>query len=42
MISDSIMSVSGVVCASSLAKHGVSVTVFESGRGPGGRTSQRR
>lgn len=34
--------VSGAVCASSLAKNGVSVTIFESARGPGGRMSQRR
>ncbi|XP_058100251.1 uncharacterized protein LOC131245066 isoform X2 [Magnolia sinica] len=34
--------ISGAVCAASLAGKGVSVTVFESGRGPGGRTSQRR
>ncbi|KFK35544.1 hypothetical protein AALP_AA4G004500 [Arabis alpina] len=34
--------ISGAVCASTLAKNGVSVTIFESGRGPGGRMSQRR
>ncbi|XP_010258648.1 PREDICTED: uncharacterized protein LOC104598324 isoform X2 [Nelumbo nucifera] len=34
--------ISGAVCASVLARNGVSVTVFESGRGPGGRMSQRR
>ncbi|KAG2251563.1 hypothetical protein Bca52824_081699 [Brassica carinata] len=34
--------VSGAVCASTLASNGVSVTIFDSGRGPGGRTSQRR
>ncbi|XP_021905768.1 uncharacterized protein LOC110820568 isoform X2 [Carica papaya] len=34
--------VSGAVCASALAKNGVSVSVFELGRGPGGRMSQRR
>ncbi|XP_020096576.1 uncharacterized protein LOC109715806 isoform X4 [Ananas comosus] len=34
--------ISGAVCASILAGKGVSVTVFESGRGPGGRMSQRR
>ncbi|KAH9288468.1 hypothetical protein KI387_032585, partial [Taxus chinensis] len=34
--------VSGLVCALSLAKNGVAVTVFESARGPGGRMSQRR
>lgn len=34
--------ISGAVCASSLAKNGISVTVFESARGPGGRMSQRR
>uniref|UniRef100_A0A2N9IGI7 Amine oxidase domain-containing protein n=1 Tax=Fagus sylvatica TaxID=28930 RepID=A0A2N9IGI7_FAGSY len=34
--------ISGAVCASSLAKNGVSVTIFESARGPGGRMSQRR
>ncbi|XP_059069966.1 uncharacterized protein LOC131036341 isoform X2 [Cryptomeria japonica] len=33
---------SGLVCASTLAEKGVSVTVFESARGPGGRMSQRR
>ncbi|XP_058752003.1 uncharacterized protein LOC131625128 isoform X2 [Vicia villosa] len=34
--------VSGAVCASTLARNGVSVTLFESARGPGGRMSQRR
>ncbi|KAK1303563.1 hypothetical protein QJS10_CPB11g01385 [Acorus calamus] len=34
--------ISGAVCASSLAREGVAVTVFDSGRGPGGRTSHRR
>ncbi|KAL7142997.1 hypothetical protein ABFS83_08G161700 [Erythranthe nasuta] len=34
--------ISGAVCASILAKNGVSVTIFESARGPGGRMSQRR
>ncbi|CDP13620.1 unnamed protein product [Coffea canephora] len=34
--------ISGAVCASALAKNGISVTIFESGRGPGGRMSQRR
>ncbi|ESW21252.1 hypothetical protein PHAVU_005G055100 [Phaseolus vulgaris] len=34
--------ISGAVCASTLAKYGVSVTLFESARGPGGRMSQRR
>ncbi|WZY93074.1 hypothetical protein YC2023_065403 [Brassica napus] len=34
--------ISGAVCASTLARNGVSVTIFDSGRGPGGRTSQRR
>lgn len=34
--------VSGAVCASTLAKNGLSVTLFESARGPGGRMSQRR
>ncbi|KAA8527147.1 hypothetical protein F0562_008624 [Nyssa sinensis] len=34
--------ISGAVCASTLAKNGVSVTIFESARGPGGRMSQRR
>ncbi|CAI9088082.1 OLC1v1022318C1 [Oldenlandia corymbosa var. corymbosa] len=34
--------ISGAVCASTLAKNGISVTVFDSGRGPGGRMSQRR
>ncbi|MQL77155.1 hypothetical protein Taro_009556, partial [Colocasia esculenta] len=34
--------ISGASCASMLAGRGLSVTVFESGRGPGGRMSQRR
>ncbi|KAF5178948.1 Renalase [Thalictrum thalictroides] len=34
--------ISGAVCASFLAKNGVSVTIFDSGRGPGGRMSTRR
>lgn len=34
--------ISGAVCASMLAKNGVAVTVFDLGRGPGGRMSQRR
>nr|AAF79325.1 F14J16.31 [Arabidopsis thaliana] len=34
--------ISGAVCASTLARNGVSVTIFDSGRGPGGRMSQRR
>ncbi|XP_040987544.1 renalase isoform X1 [Juglans microcarpa x Juglans regia] len=36
------LSFSGAVCASILARNGVSVTIFESARGPGGRMSQRR
>ncbi|KAH7673768.1 Protoporphyrinogen oxidase protein [Dioscorea alata] len=34
--------ISGAVCASILASRGVSVSLFESGRGAGGRMSQRR
>lgn len=34
--------ISGAVCASNLASNGISVTIFDSGRGPGGRMSQRR
>lgn len=34
--------ISGAVCASTLARNGLSVTIFESARGPGGRMSQRR
>ncbi|KAH6795848.1 hypothetical protein C2S51_036834 [Perilla frutescens var. frutescens] len=34
--------ISAAVCASILAKNGISVTIFESARGPGGRMSQRR
>ncbi|KAL3736047.1 hypothetical protein ACJRO7_025058 [Eucalyptus globulus] len=34
--------ISGAVCASAIAKNGISVTVFDAARGPGGRMSQRR
>jgi len=34
--------VAGSVCASLLAAKGLAVKVFDSGRGPGGRMSQRR
>ncbi|KAK9275042.1 hypothetical protein L1049_022300 [Liquidambar formosana] len=34
--------IAGAVCAAALARNGVSVTVFDSARGPGGRMSQRR
>ncbi|KAJ9551235.1 hypothetical protein OSB04_015280 [Centaurea solstitialis] len=34
--------ISGAVCASNLAKNGISVTIFDSARGPGGRMSRRR
>ncbi|KAG9439652.1 hypothetical protein H6P81_019817 [Aristolochia fimbriata] len=34
--------ISGAVCAAALARGGFMVTVFEMGRGPGGRMSQRR
>ncbi|XP_047334408.1 renalase [Impatiens glandulifera] len=34
--------ISGAVCASSLARNGVSVAVFETARGPGGRMSERK
>uniref|UniRef100_A0A0D9ZE04 Amine oxidase domain-containing protein n=1 Tax=Oryza glumipatula TaxID=40148 RepID=A0A0D9ZE04_9ORYZ len=34
--------ISGAVCASLLAAHGVAVTLFDSGRGAGGRMAQRR
>ncbi|OMP07783.1 hypothetical protein COLO4_07047 [Corchorus olitorius] len=34
--------ISGAVCAAILARNGVSVTLFDSARGPGGRMSQRR
>ncbi|GAB4846717.1 hypothetical protein Ancab_025725 [Ancistrocladus abbreviatus] len=34
--------ISGAVCASSLARNGVFVTLYESARGPGGRMSRRR
>ncbi|GMJ11367.1 hypothetical protein like AT1G56000 [Hibiscus trionum] len=34
--------ISGAVCAATLARNGISVTLFESARGPGGRMSQRR
>lgn len=38
----SFVSVSGLVCASNLRKFGFSVYIFDMGRGPGGRMSQRR
>ncbi|XAR56867.1 renalase [Bertholletia excelsa] len=34
--------ISGAVCASILARNGLSVTLFDFARGPGGRMSQRR
>ncbi|KAL3700454.1 hypothetical protein R1sor_018476 [Riccia sorocarpa] len=34
--------VSGCVCASTLAERGIPVTLFDMGRGPGGRMSSRR
>ncbi|XP_044431168.1 renalase [Triticum aestivum] len=34
--------ITGAVCASLLATRGVAVTLFDSGRGPGGRMAQRR
>ncbi|BAS86708.1 Os03g0784000 [Oryza sativa Japonica Group] len=34
--------ISGAVCASLLAARGVAVTLFDSGRGAGGRMAQRR
>lgn len=34
--------ISGAVCASTLARNGLSVTIIDSARGPGGRMSQRR
>ncbi|XP_071724587.1 uncharacterized protein [Rutidosis leptorrhynchoides] len=34
--------ISGAVCASTLARNGVLVTLFDSARGPGGRMSRRR
>ncbi|KAK8295886.1 hypothetical protein V6Z11_D05G087500 [Gossypium hirsutum] len=34
--------ISGSVCAATLARNGISVTLFDSARGPGGRMSQRR
>ncbi|XP_021288810.1 uncharacterized protein LOC110419995 isoform X2 [Herrania umbratica] len=34
--------ISGAVCATTLARNGISVTLFDSARGPGGRMSQRR
>ncbi|PPD86178.1 hypothetical protein GOBAR_DD16882 [Gossypium barbadense] len=34
--------ISGSVCATTLARDGISVTLFDSARGPGGRMSQRR
>ena len=37
-----LFAVSGAVCASLLARNGVSVTLFESARGPGGRMSYRK
>lgn len=33
--------IAGLVCARTLADHGLSVTLFDKGRGPGGRTSTR-
>jgi hypothetical protein len=36
------IAVSGAVCASLLATRGVAVTLFDSGRGAGGRMAQRR
>jgi predicted NAD/FAD-dependent oxidoreductase len=37
-----VYAVAGSVCASLLAAKGLAVHVFDSGRGPGGRMSQRR
>ena len=37
-----LFAVSGAACASLLARNGVSVTLFESARGPGGRMSYRK
>ncbi|KAB2049346.1 hypothetical protein ERO13_A13G153300v2 [Gossypium hirsutum] len=34
--------ISGSVCAATLARNGISVILFDSARGPGGRMSQRR
>ncbi|KAM7492838.1 hypothetical protein LguiA_035759 [Lonicera macranthoides] len=34
--------IAGAVCASHLARNGISVTIFDSARGPGGRMSRRR
>ena len=34
--------ISGTLCSSILASHGYRVSIFEIGRGPGGRTSSRR
>lgn len=34
--------VAGLVCARTLQDHGISVTLFDKGRGPGGRMSTRR
>jgi len=34
--------VSGLICARTLVDHGFSVTVFDKGRGPGGRAATRR
>lgn len=33
--------IAGLLCARTLADHGLSVTLFDKGRGPGGRTSTR-
>nr|KJB06804.1 hypothetical protein B456_001G195300 [Gossypium raimondii] len=33
--------ISGSVCAATLARNGISVTLFDSAKGPGGRMSQR-
>ena len=38
----SVLAVAGLVCAAELASSGVQVSVFDMGRGPGGRMSQRR
>lgn len=38
----SVLAVAGLVCAAELASSGVRVYVFDMGRGPGGRMSQRR
>jgi len=34
--------IAGLMCARTLADHGLAVTLFDKGRGPGGRTSTRR